>query len=71
MAAGEYELALTDFAIVLQLDPTNVNALLGREQALKAANNRKSGRKPVRRKVSKPGTQPGTDPSDAASDPGS
>jgi tetratricopeptide (TPR) repeat protein len=33
---GEYELALTDYAIVLQLDPTNVTALAGREQVLQA-----------------------------------
>jgi hypothetical protein len=33
-AAGEYELALADYAIVLQLDPLNVTALSGREQAL-------------------------------------
>src|SRR5262249_30283275 len=31
--AGEYELALADYGIVLQLDPLNVTALSGREQA--------------------------------------
>jgi tetratricopeptide (TPR) repeat protein len=35
-ARGEYDLALTDYAIVLQLDPTNVTALAGREQVLHA-----------------------------------
>src|SRR5262249_6035766 len=35
-AAGEYELALADYAIVLQLDPHNVTALVGRELALQA-----------------------------------
>ncbi len=33
---GEYEQALADYAIVLQLDPANLTALLGREQALEA-----------------------------------
>jgi tetratricopeptide (TPR) repeat protein len=35
-AAGEYDLALADYAIVLQLDPHNVTALVGRELALQA-----------------------------------
>jgi len=33
---GEYELALADYAVVLQLDPANCAALAGREQALQA-----------------------------------
>ena len=37
LAAGEPELAVADYAIVLQLDPTNITALIGREQALEAA----------------------------------
>jgi len=32
VARGEYDLALADYAIILQLDPTNVTALAGREQ---------------------------------------
>ncbi len=39
-ARGDYELALADYAIVLQLDETNVTALLGREQALQALKDR-------------------------------
>jgi tetratricopeptide (TPR) repeat protein len=39
-ARGDYELALADYAIVLQLDKTNVTALLGREQALQALQER-------------------------------
>jgi tetratricopeptide (TPR) repeat protein len=37
---GDYELALADYAIVLQLDKTNVTALLGREQALQGLQER-------------------------------
>ncbi|HTU18228.1 MAG TPA: tetratricopeptide repeat protein [Gemmataceae bacterium] len=39
-AQGDYELALADYAIVLQLDRTNVTALLGREHALEGLQER-------------------------------
>src|SRR5262249_14841294 len=39
VAAGNYELALADYGIVLQLDPLDVTALAGKEEALKALQN--------------------------------
>src|SRR5262249_19122518 len=45
-AAGEYELALADYAIVLQLDPHNVTALVGRELTLQARAAQPAGREP-------------------------
>jgi tetratricopeptide (TPR) repeat protein len=53
---GNYEQALADYAIVLQLDSTNVTALLGREQALQALQERAS--RPVEAPSQPPPTLP-------------